>query len=516
MKLFKKTHITLLLAALVMFSCSEDYFDVNDSQDFPTTSTPQLTLPVAQKRSADYYSGGTASLNTLGNLWGYVWAAAGDFIFFTDEMQYNVNSSFRTASFEVAYDVMTNYNYVETFGAEDDIQYNNYKAIAKIMKAFHFQYLVDQYGSVPYTEAFQGGSNTTPAYDEGKFIYDAIYQELLNAQDLITASMGDDEVISVGSEDIMLGGDMVQWAKFANSLKLRILLRQTETSESFATQYTELNGNQYGFIGVGETVTVNPGYSQDAGKQNPLFGSFGKNVSGNNTGNFDATTPTPYVLDKLDSYNDIRKSRLYRVAASTGTFVGNEQNNQVATAPKTGDLSKIGPGILKDHTQDAVIMLSSESLFLQAEANQRMLLTNGSAQAFYESAIVESFKFLGVPATVADPTTTPPTVAVSTAQKAMNYYNQNINNVGFVASTNKIEAIITQKWIALNGNQGIELWIEYKRTGFPADLPAAPDALQSTIPVRLLYPTSEQATNPDNVPTQTTGDAFNSPVFWDN
>ena len=50
-----------------------------------------------------------------------------------------------------------------------------------------------------------------------------------------------------------------------------------------------------------------------------------------------------------------------------------------------------------------------------------------------------------------------------------------------------------------------------------ADLPVAPNQTNSTvIPVRLLYPTSEYAANPDNVPTQSSGDAFTSKVFWQN
>ena len=68
------------------------------------------------------------------------------------------------------------------------------------------------------------------------------------------------------------------------------------------------------------------------------------------------------------------------------------------------------------------------------------------------------------------------------------------------------------------GTNGYEVWIEYRRTGFP-DVPAAPAPTGTpgvfTIPVRLLYPTSEINTNP-NVPQQQTADAFNKKVFWDN
>lgn len=500
MKTYKKIILTLMLP-LAIFSCSDSFYDKNESQDNPSTSTPELTLPVAQKTSADYFTGGYFSLNTLGNIWAYQWAAAGDFIFFTDEMQYNVTSSFRTGSFNTAYLLpLNNYNFVENFGGAE---YNNYKAIAKIMKAFHFQYLVDMYGSVPYTEAFQRGENTTPVYDSGEFVYNAIYGELNAAIDLITASQGDTNIREVGSEDVMLQGNMTMWAKFANTIKLKILLRQSNTSTDFSAQYLELSTNSYGFLNAGEDVTVNPGYLQEAGKQNPLWNAFGETEAGNLAGNNEATKATDYVIEKLqDEFFDPRLDNLYAPATATGTFVGNAQNNQNATAPKTAELSGIGPGVLQGFDQDAIIMQSAESLFLQAEAVLNGDLTgnvSGSAQDLYESAIAESFIQL-----------------LETSSPAA-YYSQPIQNVSWNASAgNELEAIITQKWIALNGTNGIENWIEYKRTGFPADLPAAPDALSTTIPVRLLYPSSEQATNAANVPSQTTSDAFTKKVFWDN
>jgi hypothetical protein len=51
---------------------------------------------------------------------------------------------------------------------------------------------------------------------------------------------------------------------------------------------------------------------------------------------------------------------------------------------------------LKAPTQGAVILSSTESLFLQAEAMQRGYLT-GSAATTYQSAVAgESFRLLGV------------------------------------------------------------------------------------------------------------------------
>lgn len=521
------------MALIAVQACSDDFFDVNEDENNPVTSIPSLTLPVAQKASADLisgsrFNGGTFSINTLGNFFGYVWAASGNYIFFTDVTNYQINTTFRPAVslFESSYvDILSNYDFVEDYanGTADSIKYANYSAIAKIMKAYHYQYLVDAFGAVPYTEALQQQANTAPVYDNGEFVYNAIYDELLAAQELIEIGMTNTDVLSVEG-DIMLSGDMQTWLKFANSLKLRILLRQSETGADLSAKYAALAANPYGFLGQGETVYCNPGYSQDVGKQNPLFDGFGLSVDENLAPNAEAVAPTDYIIKKLrDEYNDPRLDELYTPVGVNvpltvndqpveelpppNDFLGIAQNqNQVnANAPQASDLSHIGPGVLKGATQGAIIFSSYESLFLQAEAVQRGFLP-GNAQDLYETAIAESFLQLECKSLVGG-SVVPDDPSI--------YYTQAIPNVGWTASPNKIEAIITQKWIALSGTNGFELWVEFRRTGYPTGLPAAPDATGgTTIPVRLLYPASEVATNP-NVPQQALTDAFSSKVFWD-
>ncbi|HET8839807.1 MAG TPA: SusD/RagB family nutrient-binding outer membrane lipoprotein, partial [Flavobacteriaceae bacterium] len=158
------------------------------------------------------------------------------------------------------------------------------------------------------------------------------------------------------------------------------------------------------------------------------------------------------------------------------------------------NVSNLGPGLLVSSEQDAPLMLLAESLFLQAEAVQRGFLA-GSAQAMYEAGITASFDYLG-------------------ATGASTYYSQSIPNVGWAASPDKIEAIITQKWIALNGINGFESWVEYNRTGYPTGLPVPLNNSHADRPVRLAYPSSEITGNSANIPSQP--DVFSQPIFWAN
>jgi len=116
----------------------------------------------------------------------------------------------------------------------------------------------------------------------------------------------------------------------------------------------------------------------------------------------------------------------------------------------------------------------------------------------YEAGITASFEDLGL-----------------TAAQATTYYSQGLANVGWATSADKEQAIITQKWIALNGYFNFEGYNEYRRTGFPA-LPSSldPAAISPTLPTRIPYPQSELTTNAGNLSKEGTLNYFSSKIFW--
>jgi hypothetical protein len=89
----------------------------------------------------------------------------------------------------------------------------------------------------------------------------------------------------------------------------------------------------------------------------------------------------------------------------------------------------------------------------------------------------------------------------------------------------KTEAIITQKYIAMNFINGEEAWSEYRRTGYPVSSSTVLNnpygsmaSIQSQatrpdkLPTRLPYPTSEASTNASNVPQGV--NVYISTIFW--
>lgn len=492
-----KSCVVLFLATVISTSCS-DYLDVNENPNDAPVSTPSLTLPAAQRNLVDLNA---RSMTYLGQFIAYNWATPSNWSTNQEFSRYTVNSSFYSNIFETSYgsifrDLTYVQNYEDNTGAVD---YSAYKAIASTLKGFQYQYLVDLYGDIPYTEANLRSSNITPKYDDAQTIYKSVIDELTLAAN--TALNLPVNAENPGTQDIINKGDMEKWARFANTIKLRMLIRLSNTNQDayIKAQIALIDDNGAGYITT--DIVANPGYSDNEDKQNPFYDYFRNPITGTEQDRGDYTVASDYTLNYLTTTNDPRLNRLYAPAQTGGAFKGAPQ---ITLLPGTGftskDLSKVGPGLIIASSQDQPLMTMPEALLLQAEAMSRGYISGGDAAAKskFEQAITSSFENLKVP---------------NATTAAATYYSQDIANVSWNSSSDKIQAIITQKWVALNGTSSIELWIEKTRTGFPANLPI-PSEGGGTRPVRLLYPGSEVSRNSKNVPAQTAQTAFTDNPFW--
>lgn len=479
----KKYFLLIILSGLLFTGCDE-FLDVNDDPNNPTTVSPDLILPVAQDYTASYNTSSRRT-NHLGNMLMYNWSETYGFSWYDEEFKYLVTPTFYDQLFRDAYGTaLKQYHAL----ADLDEEYGHYKAIGSIMKSFHFQILVDLYGDVPYSEALARGAVATPVYDDALTIYNDLLVQLANAVTMIEAAEANELSVAPGADDIMFGGDMDKWKQFANTIKLRVLVRMSDVAD-ISGGIAEINANGYGYIG--EDVTVQPGYLNEEGKQNPFWETLGSKVDGTVTLSNDATCATQYVLDYLTTTNDPRLAFLYETP-DTG-HLGVEQGSNPDDNYAADLVSNIGPGVLKAATMEAVVFTLAESHFNQAEAALKGF--GGDAEASYNAGVEASFANLG-------------------AGSSATYLSQAVNNIAYASSANKLEAIITQKWLALNGVDAIQSWFDYTRTGYPSNLPVSLLASTSDRPVRLFYPSSEITGNTINLPSQP--NAFTSKIFWAN
>jgi hypothetical protein len=376
-----------------------------------------------------------------------------------------------------------------------------YQGIAKTMKAWDYHYLVDFYGNVPYSQASQSIAFITPKYDKGQDIYEDLAKQLDSAVILFQK----EETLTAPQQaaDIYNGGDREQWAKFANTLKLRILMRQSEMpgrDTYIRAEIAKITANGAGYLGTEESVTNQPGYSNVAGKQNPFYANFGYDVNGARTNGHNYKLASNYGLNFLKDNNDPRLEKLYSTINDDAgsTYVSLAWGQDVAANQTVATVSSIGHGLIRSYDQDQYIMTDFESLFLQAEAAQRGWIT-GNAQALYEEAVTANFLYLDL------------------SEEQAEEYLANQSVAQWASNPDKIALIIKQKWAAMNGTNDIEPWTDYRRLELPADMPISIASTVSTkkIPVRMLYPQAEYNTNRANVTAEGAINQFTSRIFWD-
>lgn len=485
-----KKYILILAAFFTagISGCKKDYLSLETNPNTPSVTTPQLTLAAALNGTAANITG-----YAYYGVWAGYWTTSGNYVPNSTINQYQFTpTSF--GDWTPWYANLTNYNALQVLSSKDP-KLANYQAIAMVMKAYGFEYLVDNYNDVPYTQAFQPSTIVFPAYDKGIDIYHDLGKQL----DAAIALMGKAGATTPGSDDIVYQGNMDAWKAFANTLKLKLAIRvSTKTSgDELVADLASTTGAGYIDGTTNPEAVVNPGYLNASGKQNPFYATYGNDATGNPVfGNVYYRANT-FSVDMLNGFNDPRVSQLYQPLGN-GTVGSNKfgdpgvQSNSFTSA--------IGPGLLQSPSQGQPIFSAAESLFLQAEAANRSLggFSPANAQALYQAGITASFEDLGL-----------------TDAQATTYYSQAIANVGWAASGDKEQAIITQKWIALNGYFNFEGYNEYRRTGFP-DLPTSldPAAISPTLPTRIPYPQSELNTNQGNLSKEGTLNYFSSKIFW--
>lgn len=545
---YKYAFLIVTVLAISIAGCKKEQFAINTNPNAVTASTVDFksVLPASLSATANLQ----ATSWTVLQKWLGFWARSGSYQSVSDEETYSFTNNFAVNMWNNLYSNATNYDFVITNANKNGAGF--YEAIARIMKAQNFQMLVDLYGNVPYKEAFQGGSIRTPKYDDDQAIYADLFRELDKAIALLNDANASslDNNKEIVTNDFVFAGNKLNWKKFANTLKLRLLMHMGNTSFAGGTETNTFipGANQVaemaiitaegsGFLGAGGSAQINPGY--DATKPNPYYRAYVVNELGALPGLGDQTKANAYAVGPnpggpSQGYyqwnGDPRVDRFYGFPADPlgGTVHRGIQFGEVATSASPNLGSKLstlnGPGLVPNGAASrAWIFTSVESLFLQAEAVRRGLLI-GNAQTLYTSAVRESFVFLGLTAAAAD------TYIANNASYPDVDFNGVSQGAGLPAGG--MYTILSQKWFALNVISPLEVYTDYRRSdivygrggGFLPGPPISvnPANTKTKIPIRFFYPQNEYSFNPANALGEGTIDVFTSGgptgrnrIFWD-
>lgn len=509
-----------LLTVVASTSCKK-FLDINENPNLPSTATPELVLPQAIVRTAALM----VTYNDYGaRLIGYE-ANAGGVSGWGAFVSYNYTTGDFASLFDNTMKANSDLQTVINLSSGDESK-TTFVAAANTLLAFNFQNLVDTYNDIPYTEALKGANILQPKYDKAEDVYKALADSLDNAMAVFAAASTSSQF---STSDPLFRGDLDRWIKFANTIKLRLIVR-AEGKVSFSNT----NFNAAGFLQ--DDALVNPGYTKIDGKQNPSWNTWAYNAAGTAPGAASQRIPTPYVLSFYNG-GKITDNKRVDLTYITGLAVPTNQLGYQGEDAKKGpspsawfkgknanDYAKIG--ILKGPDAGQPLMLASESYFLQAQANLKGIIgTEADAKANFEAGVIASFRYLE------KDNTGKLNADYNPAEDFADYVAANEGNylVNFDKATNKeekLEAIVTQEYVAYNMILGHQAWYEFLRTGYPkitgtnstsnksgTFVSVASEATTpNKLPTRLLYPASEYKYNEKNIPSGIS--AFGSKIFW--
>ncbi len=319
------------------------------------------------------------------------------------------------------------------------------RGLAKIYLAANIGMVTNSWGDAPFSEAFQGEDNLFPSYDTQEALYATIFRLLTEAENdlLATDPTRTNPNVIPGS---LITMDNAGWIKVANALKARYYIQLSKRDPDAANK---------ALAAIAKAMDSNADQAQ--------FSWGDSKPSGNPLAIFGVDRPGTMIIEpqfEAMMTGDPRKDS-YMVASGTDYLYFENDNTDLFWAQFES------PGLL---------MTYAEQKFIEAEAIER---NGGDGTAALVAGVTANMEFIGVAA--GDITTYTAGLALGGTLEA------------------DIEVIIVEKYKALYGNTPIEVWNDYKRTGYPALTPNANGSNgfnpSGVIPRRWLYPISERTAN---------------------
>lgn len=547
-----KKYLLYTIAAVTLMgmttSCS-DFGDVNVDPEHPNEGNMDYSLLF-----------GNAQVQALGSDWD-VWRNAliysGCMIQHVTSAEwsqgvfYTYNDGYSAAYWDALYsgdragvrdiqDVIRHWENDENYGG------NDYQ-FARIVRAYIFHRMTDLYGDIPYSQAGQPWAYSYPEYDAQQDVYDGLLNELNEAQLAIDESA----TSKLGSADLYFGGDATMWKKFANSLMLRVAMRMSEVDREKAQTWVNTAVKNGIIMSNDENAYL---LRSDGLVTKDSSEPYAKIFVESDAGKFFLSE---FFVNMLKSTNDPRLPLIgTRVADPTKTYSSEGYDLGSSTDYASWNGLPIGyelaegpyalsdaPGVptnpdgtlaadWKSHypvpnrltysnpVSPTFIVTYAENMLLLADAVQRGMTFEGaqSAQYYYEEGVRAAMKQFSIYSSASDLYNTYLNDAAINAYLAANPYD----------ASKGLKQINEQYYIATFCDE-YESFANWRRTGYPelksvyADGKTAyPNRATAEIPVRFLYPVTEQTANADNYNAAAERQKFSKsnadmgvPVWWD-
>jgi hypothetical protein len=491
----------LLSLLLLGTGCSKRFEEYTPNPNLPTSVPPYLLL-----RSIE----------------GYMFDSPGD----NDKAtQYTLSSytyygdnKYWEGSADLDYEVLKSIEAMEREAVKAQGEENPFSALAKFQKAFFYIKMSMKVGDIPMSEAMKGLENTTPKYDAQKDVFKQSLQLLEEANTDLTTL--------IDKNNSLLAGDfyyqerlsnpqspvdaLKSWRKVVNTFRLRVLINLSHHADD-----ADLNVKQQ----FNDIISNPTKYPIMQGMEDNLQYVYNDkyNFYPNNSQNFgfDALRQTTAAtwINNLAALKDLRVMKVSEPARALGfpdtdfrSYVGASNGEDISTMGgkvETGFYSLIGRNrYYEGLTGEPTFIVGYPEMCLTiAEAINRGWVT-GDANDWYMKGVKASFSFYGIvdgPNTIALQRTGAPHdyINYTVPFSFTDYFNQPLVKYAGDNETG-LNQILTQKYLAMARNSGMEPYYQWRRTGVPEFATGTGVSSSEEIPLRYQYPSEELATNPEN------------------
>lgn len=411
-----------------------------------------------------------------------------------------------------------------TYNALPESEKKNQEVIMKAAQVVVFDEaskMIDLWGDIPFSEAGSLHTSSTIKYgkfDDQKELYNIIIKGLDEAATYFGSASTN---ASFSKYDILAGGSVDKWRRYANSIRLRLLMRTSNVDESTAkTEVLKMlaNPSQYPLVDGGNAATYNPlasdillrpltTYTDNLNSALTEIGSYYAPDYMLNTVMLPANDPRIPVM--FDKYGRTVSGAFVPNATYRAMPVTFTTTQQEGSFPDYSILDSAT--FLQNPALPGIVITAPEVNFLKAEAYERW--GSGDATATYNIALRQSVTFYYY----LNSLNTTGLARVSVPSTAVVDAFVNTSTASYSGSTTeKLGKIYTQKWLHFGFLQSIQAWSEYRRTGYPAlTFPAQTLAGYQTPPTRLVYPPTEKSLNFESYESVKAKDTRTTKIFWD-
>jgi hypothetical protein len=485
--------LSILLSIFAVSSCdSVDFGDINEDDDAPQEANAEGLMAGAMNQ----YFTLTGSAHIIPTLYVQYQTQS----VYTTAMRYGENPYPWSAYYS---GVLSNFEQIKSLTTGDidpiTLEYgssDNQRGVAYITSGLVWKRVTDTWGPAPFTEALNAENNKAPAYSDQETIYKGVIDSIKTGRDLLDSS----EQGPTG--DVIYGGDVTQWKKFANSLLLSMAIQLSDADPTYAEQ--EFNAALNHSAGVIETIEDEAWYIHEnaSGAENPFTAYRGSDyyLAEPFTRALEGIAQDSAISYSNDSYDD----RLIIFSSDTSQL----------GAPYGEDNSGVDGPSISDVVSDAdapLPHLTAAYTYLNRAEAAELGWTSENAEDMFTTGIEMSYATLDVHYDDGDPT------SGDLQSDGSTFANERLADATTDPNVSLLQVIGEEKWVALFP-EGFSAWAEWRRTGYPGLVPA-PDAVNDgDIPRRYIYPSTEPGVNTasyeDGVSKLTPSEDSNTSRFW--